>query len=236
MKGGRRRLGCVGRVDHCRMGNNGSGGCWKGKACCVAGDELQGVRRNKGKGCASIFAMYEASTGCAASFCKFTGAGRSLAFHLGERTCCSSRAIAASMSCMAWDAGRRRSKEGAMVVRSIIAKRAPNRSRKVREVCRSTEEWYRCRTRRVGLRRKRSNGYESTVIDAVDHCRRSISCWRLSAVTVLCCTITHWTVAQLRVDLRALENVREGENECFRVTVHDHGVCTYIHPGQVLLQ
>jgi hypothetical protein len=89
----------------------------------------------------------------------------------------------------------------------------------VREVCRSTEEWYRRRTRRVGLRRKRSNGYESTVIDAVDHCRRSISCWRLSAVTVLCCTITHWTVAQLRVDLRGLENVREGENECFRVTV-----------------
>ena len=42
------------------------------------------------------------------------------------------------MMCLAVDAGRRRIREGAMVVYSIIAKRAPNCSGEVRVVCRAT--------------------------------------------------------------------------------------------------
>ena len=105
-----------------------------------------------------------------------------------------------------------------MVGSNIIAKRAPNCSREVRVVCRSTVRRYRRMARSGGEMRKRSNGYESTVTDVVGHCRRGILCRQLSVVAFFRCTITHGPVARMRVDLGGLEIVRDGLNECFRVT------------------
>ena len=82
--------------------------------------------------------MRKASTGGAASICKFTGAGWSLSFQFGQRTGSSSRAIAAAMSYLAVGAGRSRSRERAMVVSSIITKRTPKCSREMRVVSQST--------------------------------------------------------------------------------------------------
>lgn len=166
-------------------------------ACCNACDELKWSRRDKWEDGAGILAMRETGTGCAAPVCEFTSTGGCLSFQLGQRTGGSSRAVAtATMSDMAGDAGGWRSRERTMVVRGVIAKRAPNCSWEVRDVGWSTVEWYRRTARERGERRKRGNGYEATVTDVVSHCRRSISRWRLSICAFVHCTNTHGSVAQ----------------------------------------